>query len=198
MGLTGGIATGKSTLRKILENRFNYVFLDADEIAREVVLPGTKGLERVKNAFGSEILLEKGELNRRALGEIIAKDHKKRALLNEILHPLIKERYKEQLERYRKLGLTFLIFDCPLLFEAKMESSVDEVILVVSDLEIRIKRIMERDSVSEALAIQKIEMQMPDSEKIKKADIIIKNNGTKEDLLIVINQYFTDLKPWVR
>lgn len=198
MGLTGGIATGKSTLRKILENRFNYVFLDADEIAREVVLPGTKGLERVKNAFGSEILLEKGELNRRALGEIIAKDPKKRVLLNEILHPLIKERYKEQLERYRKLGLTFLIFDCPLLFEAKMESSVDEVILVVSDLEIRIKRIMERDSVSEALAIQKIEMQMPDSEKIKKADIIIKNNGTKEDLLIVINQYFSDLKPWVR
>ncbi|MGL4607337.1 MAG: dephospho-CoA kinase [Eubacteriaceae bacterium] len=198
LGLTGGIASGKTTIRRILEQRFNYIFIDADEMAKEAVLPGSEGLTRIVESFGPGVLEKNGELNRKLLGKMIAENSEDREKLNQILHPIIKEMYKKQCAFYEEKGVSFLIFDCPLLFEAGFNASVDETMLVIADKEIRIQRIMERDGGGREFALKKIEMQMSDEKKILKSQIIIENNGSKEDLLITLNQFFSLIKPWTK
>jgi len=198
IGLTGGIASGKSTVTAILQKRFKYIVIDADQLAREAVQKGSKGLEKIIETFGVHCLTKDGELNRGLLGEMIAEDENTRKKLNAIVHPEVKRLYDEQIAYYEKRGLPMVFFDCPLLFEAGLENTVDEIMLVVTDEEIRINRIMERDEVTRDLAEKKIHMQMKDSEKIKRSDIIIVNNGTLDDLLITLNVYFTNRKPWAK
>lgn len=198
IALTGGIASGKSMVTKILQNRFNYIVIDADELAHAAVQKGSQGLEKIAATFGEKYLREDGELNRDLLGERIAEDEDARKKLNAIVHPEIKRLYDEQVAVYESKGIPAIFFDCPLIFEVGLENTVDETMLVVADEEVRINRIIERDGVSREFAMKKIQMQMKDSEKIKRADVIIENNGTLDDLLVTLNGYFSSRKLWVK
>jgi len=198
IGITGGIASGKSVVTKILQKRFSYLVIDADQMAREAVVSGSEGLKGIVEAFGPQFLLANGELNRSLLGETIANDEKARELLNSIVHPFIGKIYEEKIKLYTNQGAPMVFYDCPLLFEAGLQDTVDEIILVIADRDLRINRIMARDGISRELAAKKIDMQMDDSEKIKQADVIIENNGTLDDLLITLNGYFSRRKLWVK
>ncbi|MBC3898345.1 dephospho-CoA kinase [Acetobacterium malicum] len=198
IGVTGGIASGKSTVTDILKKRFNYIVIDADQLARQAVEPGSPGLTKITTVFGPEVINENGELNRSLLGELIANDEQARKKLNAIIHPEIKKLYDQQIDFYRRSGIPTVFYDCPLLFETNLQNTVDETILVVADKEIRIGRIMARDKLTRAQAIKRIDMQMSDEDKISLADTIIENNGSLDDLLITTNVYFTRRKLLVK
>ncbi|MEA4804707.1 dephospho-CoA kinase [Acetobacterium wieringae] len=198
IGITGGIASGKSTVTDILKKRFNYIVIDADQLARQAVEPESPGLKKIIMAFGETVIDENGELNRSMLGEIIANNDHARTKLNAMIHPEVKKLYDQQISFYRKSGIPTVFYDCPLLFETNLQNTVDETILVVADKEIRIERIMNRDNLTREQAIRRIEMQMSDEEKIALADTIIENNGSMNDLLITINVYFSRRKLLVR
>lgn len=198
IGVTGGIASGKSTVTDILKKRFNYIVIDADQLARQAVEPGSPGLTKITTVFGLEVINENGELNRSLLGELIANDEQARKKLNAIVHPEIKKLYDQQIDFYRRSGIPTVFYDCPLLFETNLQNTVDETILVVADKEIRIGRIMARDKLTRAQAIKRIDMQMSDEDKISLADTIIENNGSLDDLLITTNVYFTRRKLLVK
>ncbi|MDD3307551.1 MAG: dephospho-CoA kinase [Acetobacterium sp.] len=197
IGVTGGIASGKSTVTDILKKRFSYIVIDADQLARQAVALGSPGLIKITTVFGSEVINENGDLNRSLLGELIANDEQARKKLNAIVHPEIKKLYDQQIYYYETTGVPAVFFDCPLLFETNLQNMMDETILVVSDKETRISRIKERDGLSREQAIKRIEMQMSDEEKIGLADTIIENNGSLDDLLITTNAYFSRRKIWV-
>lgn len=198
IGITGGIASGKSTVTDILKKRFNYCVIDADQLARQAVEPGSSGLIKITAVFGQEVINENGELNRSMLGEMIANDEQLRKKLNAIVHPEIKKLYDQQIDLYRCSGIPTVFYDCPLLFETNQQNTVDETIVVVADKEIRINRLRERDKLTREQAIKRIEMQMSDEEKIILADTVIENNGSLDDLLITTNAYFTRRKLLVR
>ena len=198
IGITGGIASGKSTVTDILKKRFNYCVIDADQLARQAVEPGSSGLIKITAVFGQEVINENGELNRSMLGEIIANDEQARKKLNAIVHPEIKKLYDQQIDFYRRSGIPTVFYDCPLLFETNQQNTVDESILVVADQEIRVNRLMARDKLTRRQALKRIEMQMTDEEKIVLADTIIENNGSLDDLLIITNAYFTRRKLLVK
>ncbi len=192
IGITGGIASGKSAVTDILRKHFDCIVIDADQLARQAVEIGTPGLKKIVETFGARILTETAELNRGKLGEIIANDEQARKKLNAIVHPEIKKLYNQQIAFYEKKGLTTVYYDCPLLFETNLDDHLDETILVVADQETRVKRIIERDQLNREQALKRINMQMSDAEKIARADIIIENNGSLEDLLIAVNGYFSN------
>jgi len=198
IGVTGGIASGKSTVTDILKKRFSYVVVDADQLARQAVEPGSPGLIKITAAFGQKFINENGELNRSMLGDLIANDEQARKKLNAIVHPEIKKLYDQQIDFYERSGIPTVFYDCPLLFETNLQNTVDETILVVADKEIRIARLMERDKLTRDQAIKRIDMQMSDDEKSGLADTIIENNGSLEDLLITTNVYFTKRKLLVK
>jgi dephospho-CoA kinase len=198
IGVTGGIASGKSTVTDILKKRFNYIVIDADQLARQAVEPGSPGLRKITTAFGPEVINENGELNRSLMGELIANDEQARKKLNAMVHPEIKKLYDQQIDFYRQSGIPAVFYDCPLLFETNLQNTVDETILVVADKEIRIGRLIERDKLTRDQAIKRIDMQMSDEDKIVLADTIIENNGSLEDLLITTNAYFTRKKLLVK
>jgi dephospho-CoA kinase len=198
IGVTGGIASGKSTVTDILKKRFNYIIIDADQLARQAVAPGSPGLIKIISVFGQEVINENGELNRSLLGELIANDEQARKKLNAVVHPEIKKLYDQQIDFYRRSGIPTVFYDCPLLFETNLQNTVDETILVVADKEIRIGRLMERDKLTREQAIKRIDMQMSDEDKIGLADTIIENNGSLDDLLITTNVYFTRRKLLVK
>lgn len=197
IGLTGGIASGKSTVTEILKKRYSYIVIDADQLARQAVEPGSPGLNKITAVFGGEVVDENGELNRGMMGELIANDEQARKKLNALVHPEIKKLYDQQIDFYQRAGVPAVFYDCPLLFETHLEKTVDETILVVADRETRISRIIERDGLSREQAIRRIDMQMSDEEKIGLADTIIENNGSRDDLLITIDAYFSRRKLWV-
>lgn len=196
IGLTGGIASGKSAVTNILKKRFNFVVIDADQLARQAVEVGSPGLQKIVDTFGEGSLTEAGELNRFKLGEIIANDDQARKKLNAIVHPEVQKIYDQEISIYESKGMPVIIYDCPLLFEANLQNTVDQTILVVANKEIRIKRIMERDGLNREQAQKRIDMQMPDEEKIALADVIIENNGSLDDLLISLDLYLSNRKPW--
>ncbi|WP_373482098.1 dephospho-CoA kinase [Acetobacterium sp.] len=198
IGVTGGIASGKSTVTDILKKRFNYIVIDADQLARQAVAPGSPGLLKIAAVFGPEVINANGELNRSLMGELIANDEQARKKLNAIVHPEIKKLYDQQIDFYQRSGIPTVFYDCPLLFETNLQNTVDETILVVADKEIRIGRLIERDKLTRAQAIKRIDMQMSDEDKIALADTIIENNGSLDDLLITTNIYFTRQKLLVK
>lgn len=196
IGITGGIASGKSAVTNILKKRFSFTVIDADQLARQAVAVGSPGLKKIVEVFGEEILAESGDLNRFKLGEIIANDELARKKLNAIVHPEVQKIYDCEINFYKNKGIPTVFYDCPLLFEANLQDTVDETILVVADKEIRIKRIMERDGLNREQAQKRIDMQMSDEAKIGLADVVVENNGNLDDLLICLNMYLTNRKLW--
>lgn len=179
IGLTGSIATGKSTVASMFMD-LGIPVIDADRIAREVVEPGEEAYKKVVEAFGEEILLEDRSLNRPKLGRIVFSDEEKRNQLNSIVHPAIRKRMLEKRDAYLKNGEDCVVLDIPLLFESKLEHFVDKIIVVYVDEDVQLKRLLERNQLTKEEALQRIRSQMPVKDKIELADAVIDNNGTIE------------------
>ena len=181
IGLTGGIATGKSTVSAILENA-GAVIIDADRIAREAVKKGQPAYREIVEHFGETVLLPDGEINRSVLGDIIFNTPGKKQLLNKIVHPYVRKETHRQLQQ---IGSTepnaIVILDIPLLIEAEMDKDLSEVIVVYVPEHIQIERLMQRDGISEADALARVRSQMPIEEKKEKATIVVDNSGSKEN-----------------
>ncbi len=177
IGLTGGIATGKSTVAAMFERR-NCAVIDADRIAREVVEPGSFGLESLCLQFGRGILDGEGRLDRAGLGKRVFGDPALLARLNEILHPLILTRIGEALEAFRQAGEEMVLLDAPLLFETGFHGRVDAVVVVYAAEEVQRRRLMERDGLTPEEAGQRIASQMPLEDKVRQADFVIDNGST--------------------
>lgn len=175
VGLTGGIATGKSTVSRMFADRGAKI-VDADQIARLVVEPGTEGLRQVVEAFGERVL-QGEELNRKVLGSIIFSDEKARLRLNQILHPLIRQEMFRQTKLYKKSGAPVIIWDVPLLFESKLTDLVKKVIVVYVSEEVQLQRLQQRDELTKEEAIKRIRSQISIDKKKKLADYVIDNQG---------------------
>lgn len=178
IGLTGGIASGKTTVSKILKTK-GFLIYDADEIAREISKEEEVKKELI-SYFGEQILDKASNIDRKKLKDIVFKDKEKLEELNRIIHPRVYVFFKSIREKndYKKT----IVFDVPLLFESGIDKLCDKILLVLADRELKIKRIIKRDGISKELAEKIIGSQMSDDEKIKKADIIIENNDSIEDL----------------
>lgn len=188
IGLTGGIGSGKSTATDYLISRGFHV-LDADQIAREIVLPGSEMLIQLASAFGRGIILEDGSLDRKKLGEIVFSDPEKKTTLDALMHTSILELIRERILQFREEGENKVIFiDAPLLFETGLNKSVSEIWLIDVDDEIRIKRIMARDGLNREEIEKRISAQMTREEKQSLADVILDNTGDQEALYQQIEQ----------
>ncbi|MFT9493614.1 dephospho-CoA kinase [Anaerosolibacter sp.] len=182
IGLTGGIASGKSTTTNILR-KYGYPVIDADIIAREIVEVGEPALKEIVDYFGNEILNCDGSLNRRQLGKIVFSDQHKLKALNQITHKRINDRIKHTIETYAKSKAYDVVFlDAALLIEMNMRKLVDELWLVSVNPEIQLNRLMERDDINLEEAKNRINSQMTLKEKQKFADVIIDNSGSYSEL----------------
>ncbi|WP_026843095.1 dephospho-CoA kinase [Citrifermentans bremense] len=181
IGLTGGIASGKTSVANLLE-RLGAPVIDADQLAREVVEPGERALAQIAESFGNGVLNADGTLNRAALGEIVFADPGKRRRLESITHPAIKERAEEKLARLKAAGAKTAFYVAPLLIEAGITSRVHEVWVVYLDHETQLARLMARDGLSREAALSRIASQMPMEEKKRLGRVVIDNRGSREDL----------------
>ncbi|MED3661961.1 dephospho-CoA kinase [Ureibacillus terrenus] len=180
IGLTGSIASGKSTVSKMLKE-YGFPIVDADVVARQVVEPGSETLNKIAEAFGKEVLTETGELDRKKLGSIIFNDEEKRQLLNSVIHPAIRKEMLRQRDEYLAKGEKTVIMDIPLLFESKLQHFVDKILVVAVSEEVQLERLMKRNQLSEEEAKARIRSQLPMPVKVQGADAVIDNNGTIEE-----------------
>lgn len=181
MGLTGGIGSGKSTVSNLFKAH-GIPVVDADVIARNVLKKGTGGWRKVVAAFGDDILLDNGEVDRPRLGQIVFSDPDKRQLLNRLLAPYISSGiFLEVLNLWMK-GCKIIVLDVPLLFEAKMDKWTKPIIVVWVDSQTQLQRLMARDGTTEEEAKNRINAQMSLDLKKTKADIVIDNTGSLDDL----------------
>ena len=177
IGLTGGIASGKSTISNIFKE-VGWPVIDADQTARQVVMPGSLGLEQIVSRFGSQVLQPVGTLDRAALGSMVFDDPQNLSDLDQIEHPLIMAAIDKQLAGFKKQGLPVVVLDVPLLFETRMDQECDLTVLAVVDRKTQLERLMKRDHCSKAAALKRINAQMPLEEKMRRADVTIDNNGS--------------------
>lgn len=180
-GLTGGIASGKSTVAQLLVER-GIPVIDADEIARAVVEPGTKGLEAVKQHFGPEVVGADGKLNRRKLGEVVFGNAEKLALLESLLHPMVQAETAARRLKFAGGGHEFAVYDVPLLFEKDLEKQFDGVILVYTTEQLQRDRMArDRGHTPEEIE-QRLRAQLPMESKRPRADFVVVNDGDREHL----------------
>ena len=180
LGLTGGIATGKSTVSRYFFEK-GYAVVDADVVARRVVEPGTEGLANIVAQFGTEIIQTDGTLNREKLGAMIFADAKKRETLNSLLSDLIRRAIMADTATLVNANQPLIVLDIPLLYEAGYETHCDAVMVVYTTEEVQRKRLMGRNNLSEEEALNRIASQEPIEAKKNRADIVIDNNGTMND-----------------
>jgi dephospho-CoA kinase len=181
IGLTGGIASGKSTVGRMLQ-KMGVPLVDADVLAREVVEPGQAALAKIVQRFGPTVLDATGTLDRKALGAIVFADAAARADLNAITHPEVARLASERLEAIAKSHARVAVYEVPLLFESGLEVLVDETILVAAAPETQLARLMRRDHLDEAAARARIATQMSLDEKRRRATWVIENDTTLEEL----------------
>ncbi|AIZ61113.1 dephospho-CoA kinase [Bacillus sp. WP8] len=192
IGLTGGIASGKSTVSQMIKEHGIRV-VDADVIAKEAVAKGTPALQQIVQTFGEDVLLPNGELNRQQLGAIIFSDEEKRKQLNAIVHPEVRKEMLKQRDEGVSQQETFVVLDIPLLFESQLESLVDRIIVVYTTPELQLSRLMNRNDLSEEEALNRIHSQQSLEEKCKKADRVIENT---QDLTFIRKQLQNILNEW--
>lgn len=186
LGLTGGIATGKSTVSRYFK-QLNIPVCDTDVLAREVVLPNSKGLNQLVEMFGNDIINPNGTLNRGKLADIIFHNEQAREKVNAILHPLIFEQIEvfKKKHQYAKL----IVIDMPLLFEVGYQNKVDKVMVIYTDEVTQYQRLINRDSFTPQQAKARITAQMPLKEKVKLADVVIDNSKTVEETFKQVDSY---------
>lgn len=187
IGLTGGIASGKSTVGEILKEQGAYI-VDADQIARDIVGPGQPALKEIQAAFGPDVFLPNGELNRQKLGDVIFRDPAVRHKLNVITHDRIKLEIGEAIEKAAAAGYNIVVLDVPLLIEVGWQYMADTVWVVYVDRETQINRLMERNRLTCSEALDRIQSQMSLAEKKAHADVVIDNSGS----LTLTRQQVTD------
>jgi dephospho-CoA kinase len=184
IGLTGGIATGKSTVAKYLAETYHLPILDADIYAREAVNNGSPILVQIAERYGSKILLPNGDLNREKLGEIVFKNKLERQWIESKIHPYVRERFDQEIQKSLQETLVLVI---PLLFEAKITNLVTEIWVVSCSESQQLQRLINRNKLTLEQAQARISSQMPLTEKIVLADVVLDNSQTLEALLEQVN-----------
>ncbi|MBZ5750190.1 MULTISPECIES: dephospho-CoA kinase [Metabacillus] len=192
LGLTGGIASGKSTVSTMIRKRGIRV-IDADIISREVVEVGKPAYHQIVELFGEDILHDNDTINREKLGALIFGDEKKRNQLNRIVHPAVREEIFEQTKEEKEKSAKAVVLDIPLLFESKLTHLVDKTILVYVDEKTQLERLMKRNGFSEDEAMMRIRSQLPLKEKIILSDELINNNGSIEETEIQLHEILSKL-----
>lgn len=177
VGLTGGIASGKSTVSKMLRDR-GVCVIDADLLAREVVAPNEPAFAELLDAFGTSILDADQQLDRQALGRLVFSDEGARKKLEAITHPRIFERFQQRTEEAEKRGESIVVYDAPLLFERKLNQLMNAVIVVAIPRELQKQRLRSRDQMSDADAELRLASQWPLHEKVQQADHVVDNSHT--------------------
>ncbi|WP_138755395.1 dephospho-CoA kinase [Paenibacillus sinopodophylli] len=181
IGLTGGIASGKSTIANMLVER-GALLVDADQVAREIVLPGRPALEAIASTFGQAVLEQDGTLNRKALGAIVFQDKSLLAKLEAITHPAIRASMQATIHSYaEQFPNRLIIADVPLLYETKQEQLYDGIMVVYVPVEVQKTRLMKRNDVSEEEANRRVLLQMDIEQKRERADFVIDNSGSLEE-----------------
>ena len=186
-GITGGTGSGKTTVTDYLK-KLGYTVIDADQIARDIAEPGSALLWKLAEEFGADIIAADGTLLRKKLGSIVFSDKERLDKLNSIMAPALDTAFGSILGEARlEHPYSKIFFDAPTLIESHREYLVDKIWVVAADTESRIKRIMERDGLTREQVIERMSNQLTDEEKIKRADVIIYNNGTLADLEEQVN-----------
>ncbi|KAJ2924636.1 hypothetical protein H1R20_g12469, partial [Candolleomyces eurysporus] len=181
VGLTGGIATGKSTVSTLLKSR-GIPIVDADIIARQVVEPGTPALAKIEAHFGLQVIQADGSLDRKQLGSIIFNDAAQRAKLNAIVHPAVRKAMGWEVVRHWFKGEKICVMDVPLLIEGPLHKMVGKVVVVYCSEEIQLQRLIQRDNSTREDALSRLRSQMPIADKVAYADVVLDNSGGWMDL----------------
>jgi dephospho-CoA kinase len=181
IGLTGGIASGKSTASKWLIKN-NVAVVDADAVAHEVVKKGTPGFEQVVKMFGPQVLSEDGQLDRKKLGDMVFGDRAKLMLLERIIHPLVQAEVARQRQEFEAQGHPFAIYDVPLLFEKNLQKDFEKVIVVSASQKLQMERMKARDHFTDSEIQKRLAQQLPMADKENKADFIVRNESSLKDL----------------
>ncbi len=190
LGLTGGIATGKSTVSRYFSDK-GYAVVDADVVARRVVEPGTEGLANIVAHFGTEIIQTDGTLNREKLGAMIFSDAEKRETLNNLLSAQIRRTIMADTETLVNANQPLIVLDIPLLYEAGYETHCDAVMVVYTTEAVQLERLMARNNLTEEEALNRIASQEPIETKKDRADIVIDNNGP-------LNHTYEQVETWLK
>lgn len=190
LGLTGGIATGKSTVSRYFSDK-GYAVVDADVVARRVVEPGTEGLANIVAHFGTEIIQKDGTLNREKLGAMIFSDAEKRETLNNLLSAQIRRTIMADTETLVNANQPLIVLDIPLLYEAGYETHCDAVMVVYTTEAVQLERLMARNNLTEEEALNRIGSQEPIETKKDRADIVIDNNGP-------LNHTYEQVETWLK
>ena len=194
VGLTGGVASGKTTVSQVLKEEGAYI-IDADRIARELVRPHAPAWKKLVRAFGKEILREDGSIHRKKLADKVFVDLRQRKLLNQILHPRIR---KEMEQKAKEIGQkdpeAIVVIDAPLLVELGDHRWMDKLMVITSTQKQQIKRLEERDGVNREEALRMLASQMPVKDKVKLADFVIRNEGSLQKTKKETREIFQELK----
>jgi dephospho-CoA kinase len=193
VGLTGGIATGKSTVSEILR-RLGAEIIDADQLARDVVEPDQPALRGIVAEFGQDVVSPNGRLDRKRLGAIVFADPERRKRLEALTHPAIRARFQARLDELATRGFAgIVIYDAPVMIEAGGYKDMDRLVVVVTDETTQAARLRTRDGTDDAEGRRKIASQMPLAEKAKLADYVIDNSGDREATAAEVRRVFAAL-----
>jgi len=192
VGLTGGIGSGKSTVSRMLVER-GAVVVDADDLARRAVEPGSPGLAKVVEAFGPEVRAADGSLDREAVAAKVFADPEKRKLLESITHPEVFRLYHDEIGRYRDTD-RIVIFDAPLIVETGSQDGFELLIVVSASEDAQVRRLMADRGMTEQAARDRIASQLPLEEKVEVADVVIDNDGAVEDLEPQVDALWAELQ----
>lgn len=194
LGLTGGIASGKSTVAAMFKELGAHL-VDTDLIARQTVAPGSDALKLIVAEFGQAVLDQNGDLDRRRLRELIFADGKARAKLNAIVHPAVAARVREELARIAEVDPQGVaLVDVPLLYETNTQGRYRAVVVVYAPPMVQVQRLMKRDGVSRQAAEQSLQAQMPLSEKKQKAQFVVDNSGTLQETREQVRAVWKDIE----
>lgn len=194
VGLTGGVATGKTTVANMFR-RCGAVVIDADELARQVVTPGKPAWRDIVRTFGKQILKPDRTINRHALGAIVFHDKKKLRRLERIIHPRVaREQARLTKQAARKDPKAVVVYDVPLLFEAGIDKRVDKIIVVTADRDTQVARLKKRNGLTRAEALRRIKSQMPMSKKRRFADYVVDGTTVPKHLEAHVSAILEDLR----
>ncbi|OEU62664.1 MAG: dephospho-CoA kinase [Desulfuromonadales bacterium C00003094] len=194
LGITGGIASGKTTVAQAFQ-ALGAVVVCADVLAREIVCPGTKALQEIAECFGCQVLREDGTLNRQLMAEMVFNDDQARMALNGITHPAIAALARTRLREAEQGGAPLVIYDAPLLYEVGADREVDKVLVVKVGAEVQLARLMARDGINRQQALARVAAQMPQEEKVARADFVIDNSGSAKETQVQVRSLMERLSP---
>lgn len=195
LGLTGGIACGKSTVLAMFAKR-GIPTVDADVLARRVVEPGEPAWREIVERFGADLLLPDGRIDRKRLGALVFSDEAARRDLNRIVHPRVRAAMWREVEEIERRGAKLVVCDVPLLFESGLEDRFDAVMVVYVPPEEQLRRLMARNGLTREEALARIRAQMPIEEKRRRADYVIDNSGSLADTERQVDTFLRQMGVW--